>query len=75
MEYLLTKYDDQTLEMGKYVYPFSIELSDNLPGSFESSKYEARIEYKLVAYFASYDSSEQYQFYSLPLIVREPFRQ
>ena len=43
MEYLLTKFIDQTLPKGKYAYPFSIELSQNLPGSFESSTYDAKI--------------------------------
>jgi hypothetical protein len=43
MEYLLEKYEDQHVAKGKYAYPFSIELSDNLPGSFESPNYDAKI--------------------------------
>ena len=43
MEYLLDKFEDAHLATGKYIYPFSIELSDNIPGSFESAKYDAKI--------------------------------
>jgi hypothetical protein len=72
---LLEKYEDQLLEQGKYAYPFSIELSDNIPGSFESAKYDAKIEYRLVAYYVSYTKAENRQSFSIPLLVREPFRQ
>lgn len=75
MEYLLEKYEDQHLGRGKYAYPFSIELSENLPGSFESPSYDAKIEYKLTAYFANYNRPERKQLHSVPLVVREPFRQ
>ncbi len=75
MEYLLDKYDDCLLPTGKYVYPFSIELSDNIPGSFQSSKYDAKIEYRLVAYFIHYKKADRSQMSTLPLIIREPFRQ
>jgi hypothetical protein len=43
MEYLLEKFEDSYLSNGKYIYPFSIELSENIPGSFESAKYDAKI--------------------------------
>lgn len=54
MEYLLDRFKDSHLARGKYIHPFSIELSDNIPGSFESAKYDAKIEYRLVAYFVNY---------------------
>ncbi len=52
---MLEKYDKTTLQAGSYAYPFSIELSENIPGSFESKEHEAKIEYKLAAYFMSYE--------------------
>lgn len=42
------------MEPGRYAYPFSLELSENIPGSFESSGHDAKIEYKLAAYFMNY---------------------
>jgi Arrestin (or S-antigen), N-terminal domain len=51
---MLEKYDKTTLQAGSYAYPFSIELSENIPGSFESKDHEAKIEYKLAAYFMNY---------------------
>jgi hypothetical protein len=51
---MLDKYEKTTLEAGSYAYPFSIELSENIPGSFESQEHEAKIEYKLAAYFVNY---------------------
>lgn len=54
MEHLLEKYDKSCLETGSYAYPFSIELSENIPGSFESKDHDARIEYKLAAYFVNF---------------------
>jgi hypothetical protein len=75
MEYLLEKYEDQHLAKGKYAYPFSIELSENLPGSFESPNYDAKIEYKVTASYVNYNRPDRKQLFSIPLIVREPFRQ
>ncbi len=75
MEYLLEKFEDSYLSTGKYIYPFSIELSENIPGSFESAKYDAKIEYRLIAYFVNYSRSDLRQECTVPLIIREPFRQ
>lgn len=62
------------VQKGKYVYPFSMEISENIPGSFESSQYDAHIHYKLVAYFANYDNASKRHRYDTSLIIREPFR-
>ena len=70
MEYLLERYENQNLAKGKYAYPFSIELSDNIPGSFESAKYDAKIEYRMLAYFINYSNTERRQTYSIPLLIR-----
>lgn len=43
IEHLLTRFNNSTLQQGKYVYPFSIELSENIPGTFFSPEYEAKI--------------------------------
>jgi hypothetical protein len=43
VEHLLEKYDKTTLQAGSYAYPFSIELSENIPGSFESEEHESKI--------------------------------
>jgi hypothetical protein len=71
---MLYRYGDEMKE-GKYLYPFSMESSENIPGSFESSTCDARIRYKLVAYFANFNDGKKRYRYETPLIVREPFRQ
>jgi hypothetical protein len=52
---MLCKYQNG-LQQGRYLYPFSLEISENIPGSFESTIYDAKIRYKLVAYFANFDN-------------------
>ena len=37
--------------------------------------YDARIEYKLSAYFVDYSNKQSVQIESIPLLIREPFRQ
>lgn len=66
---------DKPLVSGKYMFPFSIEISENIPGTFVSHEYDAHIKYKLVAYFANFDNPLQRHHYEIPLIIREPFRQ
>jgi len=73
-EHILSKYTNG-LAQGKYLYPFSMEISENIPGSYESSTYDAKIRYKLVAYFANFNDFKKMYRYETPLIVREPFRQ
>jgi hypothetical protein len=57
------------MQQGKYAYPFSLELSDNIPGSFESPDREAKIEYSLIAYFANYNNNSTAT-YEKPIIIR-----
>ena len=74
VEHLVQRYDG-TLQAGRYAYPFSLELSENIPGSFESSSHDAKIEYKLAAYFSNYHESNNKELEYIPLHIREPFRQ
>lgn len=66
---MLCKYQNG-LQQGKYLYPFSMEISENIPGSFESTAYDARVRYKLIAYFANFDNAAKRHYYETPLIIR-----
>ena len=59
---MLCKYPNG-VQQGKYLYPFSVEISENIPGSYESETYDASIRYKLVAYFAKFDNPEKRHHY------------
>ena len=57
------------------MYPFSIEMSENIPGTYISPEYDAKVEYKLVASFVNFEDRKKRHHFDIPLIIREPFRQ
>ena len=66
---------ERGVQVGKYTFPFSIEMSENIPGTYISKEYDAYIQYKLVAYFVNFNETKKRHYYRTPLVIREPFRQ
>jgi hypothetical protein len=52
-----------------------MELSENIPGSFESPSHDVYIRYKLVVYLVNFNDPSIHHRYESPLLIREPFRQ
>ena len=75
VEYPLCQFKGQELKKGRHAFPFSIELSENIPGSFHSPNHDARINYKLKAYLVRFSQANKQHHCSVELMIREPFRQ